>query len=220
MVHTSWLLAAFTFLHSPGCGSQASSQGPGWLPQGPHPAREATTQVTCRNRPPSKATTGVLVEPRMFLLQMMPHVGPGLPGQKATLLWSYFMQGNEQSWRAFCSRPWCREADSWKCWILLPFGPLVALTVSGPEDTCPRCMRATGSKALREEAPWGPSSVRAAKHLPVVVLPPQVPLKLESLGAGQDGNFRYAGQEVELLLPRIWFASCATSSASCPDHSS
>lgn len=38
---------------------------------------------------------------KVYLLVKMAHVGPGLPGLEATLLWSYFTQDNEPF---FCLR--------------------------------------------------------------------------------------------------------------------
>lgn len=58
-MQTSWLLAVITFLRSPGCASQAPGQGTGWLPQAPHPSREATTKSSLLKwRPPTRPQRG------------------------------------------------------------------------------------------------------------------------------------------------------------------
>ena len=73
MRQTSWFLAVFTFLHLPGCGSQTSSQGAIWLPQGPEPSRELQPALHAEMEATHQGCRGGTVGgPRMCLLGKMP----------------------------------------------------------------------------------------------------------------------------------------------------
>lgn len=66
------------------------------LPGKPGPELPADTKATHQGH-----RGGVMVGLKVYLLVKMAHVGPGLPGLEATLLWSYFTQDNEPF---FCLR--------------------------------------------------------------------------------------------------------------------